>query len=276
MFVFRKLFIISFCLTCFLSNIFVNSVDANKINISSELFDRDPPQLPKVIVVEIMVETIDRGKILAGSGLLVMGKTREIEPNTNLIQPQIYQKYEYRVISNQHVVDDLYNNYFVRFNGEVIPIYDLYTTRRNSNDDLSYDLSLLKFSSDLYPLNLPFTQFISPGKIDGVKFSANGWVEILGENKIELKQVNNIYNVRQDERRFYYSKNTPTEDGMSGGALISSDGKLIGIHRGKDQGIPIDTVYKFYQAYLRQYNENIQSPCFSQATTRCKKSFVEM
>jgi Trypsin len=275
MFAFKMLLIISFGLACFISKIFVNSVDANEINVLAELSDQDSRQLPKIIVVEIMTDTFDRGRVLAGSGLLVIGKTRGIQPNINLIEPQIYKKYEYTVISNEHVFDNLdNNNYYVKFNGEVTPIHDLYTTRKSSG----YDLSLLKFSSDFYPMNLPFTQFVSPKKNDGVKFSARGWFDVPRDNKIEteFRQVNDIYIIREDKFRIYYGRNTPTEYGMSGGALISSDGELLGIHRGVDEGIPIDTVYKFYQAYLRQYNENIQSPCFSQVTTRCKKSFIEM
>jgi Trypsin-like peptidase domain len=279
MFISGKVSIAYFSLIYFLSTVLINNVEVNRYAIASEVINKlsaqDSQQLPEIRVVEIMSDIGDGEKIFVGSGLLVAGKIRQTKPNPKLIDPQkTYKTYEYTVISNQHVVGNSdRNNYFVRINGEISPVYDIYTTRSNSK----YDLSLLKFSSDDHWLNLPFTDFHIPQKIDGVQISANGWVENFKGNVrvTELKKID-ISIVSQDTRRIYYSRDTPTKQGMSGGALISSDGELIGIHCQIDQGIPIIVVFTFYTSYKNQYDDDKQSPCFSQMIRQCKFSYVEI
>jgi hypothetical protein len=234
--------------------------------------EQDYLEIARNTTVEIVTADPGRPKILIGSGVIVRKKLLREPVNPNDVKLQPY-KYEYTVISNRHVMIPRKNEYFIRINGETRKLSDLYTTRENS----SYDLALLKFRSDR---NISFVNKSRRSISTETKFSINGWVEKKPQSREnELIRIDSVSKSHEDAFYLYYAINDKIEkpkDGMSGGSLLSSDGELIGIHAAKNKGISFNTVDRFYQSYLRQYRDDVQSPCFATLQKRCRISFIEM
>jgi Trypsin-like peptidase domain len=256
----------------FISNfISIYSTRPNNV-LANEVSNQKNLEIAKTSVVEIITAEPGRKKILMGSGVIISKKVLNEELNQNDINAKKYN-YEYTVVSNRHVITPQRNEYSIRINGETRKILDLYATRESS----LYDLSLLKFSSNQ---DLPIIHKSEESISSGTTFSVNGWFEKNSRyRENELIHLDGVSKSHENEFYLYYTKNNTieeTRDGMSGGALISSDGKLIGIHARKDRGIPVNTVLRFYQSYLQQYREDIRSQCFVTLKKKCKLSFIEM
>ncbi len=166
------------------------------------------------ISVQIVTPGVTDSLVFRGSGVLIRKEGTR-----------------YYVITNSHVVDDSFS-YGIRTSRFQTNPYDVTIVKRVP----SVDLALLLFiSNDNYPVAQigKDAPFLSQVYVAGLT--------VLGDDfrwDFTSGLVTNI-----DNNFMQYSNQT--YKGMSGGPVLDQNGFLVGIHKGKNEGVSISTIKQF-------------------------------